>query len=264
MGPPTRTCWSRTAQARGARVLRRGTAAGPAAARNLGLRAVRSPFVAFLDSDVVPDPQALGRLRRHLRHPGLAIAGARVLALRDARSQASCGSADSRDGRRTAGWVARYEEARSALDLGPDLVGWRPAVGCPTCRAPRRRLGSRRSVTGSMSRCRWPRTSTWSGGWSIAAGARYCPEAIVRHDHRVRVVAWLARRRDYGTGAALLARRHGTRVAPARSHLDRRPARPGAGGRRTPWGPVGGGIDGHRMGRVRRGAPSEPPGWPPG
>ena len=38
-----------------ARVVRTG-GGGPAAARNLGWRTARSPWIAFLDDDVVPDP----------------------------------------------------------------------------------------------------------------------------------------------------------------------------------------------------------------
>lgn len=40
----------------------RGRAAGPAAARNLGWRAARYPWVVFLDDDVVPDPDWFVRL----------------------------------------------------------------------------------------------------------------------------------------------------------------------------------------------------------
>jgi glycosyltransferase involved in cell wall biosynthesis len=39
-----------------------GTAAGPAAARNVGWRAASYPWVAFLDDDVVPGPDWLSRL----------------------------------------------------------------------------------------------------------------------------------------------------------------------------------------------------------
>jgi glycosyltransferase involved in cell wall biosynthesis len=49
----------------GAKVLT-GRAAGPAAARNVGWRAARHGWVAFLDDDVVPDPDWLVRLAADL------------------------------------------------------------------------------------------------------------------------------------------------------------------------------------------------------
>jgi hypothetical protein len=47
-------------------------------------------------------------------------------------------------------------------------------------------------------------------GWRI----RYEPAAEVAHQHPATTVAWLRRRAFYGTGAALLAERHGSAVAP--------------------------------------------------
>jgi glycosyltransferase involved in cell wall biosynthesis len=47
----------------------RGRGTGPAAARNLGWRAARYPWVAFLDDDVVPAPDWLRRLTADLAVP---------------------------------------------------------------------------------------------------------------------------------------------------------------------------------------------------
>src|SRR5260370_11204110 len=41
---------------------------GPAAARNVGWRAARAPFVAFTDDDCRPGPDWLAGLVRHLEH----------------------------------------------------------------------------------------------------------------------------------------------------------------------------------------------------
>ncbi len=49
-----------------------------------------------------------------------------------------------------------------------------------------------------------------AAGWRI----RYEPRAVVQHEHPVRTTEWLRRRAFYGTGAALLAARHGAAVAP--------------------------------------------------
>ena len=53
--------------------------------------------------------------------------------------------------------------------------------------------------------------------WRLAAAGwrvRYEPAAAVAHEHPVHAGEWLRRRAFYGTGAALLAARHGSAVAP--------------------------------------------------
>ena len=56
----------------GARVLRHESPLGPAAARNAGARDATAEIVFFLDADVVPHPETLGRALRHFeRDPGL-------------------------------------------------------------------------------------------------------------------------------------------------------------------------------------------------
>jgi mycofactocin system glycosyltransferase len=53
--------------------------------------------------------------------------------------------------------------------------------------------------------------------WRLAASGwrvRYEPAATMRHQHRVRLRAWFARRRDYGTSAAVLELRHPGAVRP--------------------------------------------------
>jgi hypothetical protein len=52
-------------------------------------------------------------------------------------------------------------------------------------------------------------------GWLV----RYDPAATVRHEHRSSTKAWAARKAFYGTGADLLAARHGRNVAPVLSPL---------------------------------------------
>lgn len=53
----------------------RGRAAGPAAARNVGWRASKAEWVAFLDDDVVPDPEWCARLSDDLSGLEAAVAG---------------------------------------------------------------------------------------------------------------------------------------------------------------------------------------------
>ncbi|WP_067134930.1 mycofactocin biosynthesis glycosyltransferase MftF [Microtetraspora malaysiensis] len=176
---------------------------GPAGARNAGLARVRTPYVAFVDSDVVVDPDAVATLLRHFHHPGVAAVAPRVLGL------------DASAGRRQ-NWISRYEAVRSSLDLGPvpgtvrprSPVGWVPSA----C------LVARVAALGDGYADGMRVAEDVDLVWRLAAAAwqvRYEPAVAVRHDHRTGFRSWLGRKAFYGTGAHTLARRHGVAVAPA-------------------------------------------------
>ncbi|MGY1803381.1 mycofactocin biosynthesis glycosyltransferase MftF [Blastococcus sp. SYSU D00922] len=182
----------------GALVLRHERSRGPAAARNAGLRAAATPFVAFLDSDCVPRPGWLDRLRPHLDDPRLAVVAPRIVA--------SPGNS---------AWFAPYEAAVSALDMGPHPAPVRP--GSAVSYVPSAALVARRSALGEgfdeAMRVAEDVDLVWrlaAAGWRV----RYEPGAEVAHDHPRTTGEWLRRRAFYGTGAALLASRHGGAVAP--------------------------------------------------
>ena len=82
---------------------------GPAGARNAGLRLVGTPYVVFVDSDVVLPKDTVPTLLRHFSDPRVALAVPRVTALETPGSST---------------WIGRYERTRSSLDLGsrPALV----------------------------------------------------------------------------------------------------------------------------------------------
>ncbi|MDX6232133.1 MAG: mycofactocin glycosyltransferase [Nocardioidaceae bacterium] len=172
---------------------------GPAGARNAGLREVVTPYVVFVDSDVVIEPHAVGRLLRHLHDPKVALVAPRISGL-------------DHDG----SWIGRYETARSSLDLGPrsslvrphSAISWLPsAVVVARVEA----LGD--GFDGSMT-VGEDVDLVWrldAAGWRV----RYDADVIARHDHRTSPSQWLRRKAFYGSGAAPLAARHAAKVAPA-------------------------------------------------
>lgn len=172
---------------------------GPAGARNAGLREVRTPYVVFVDSDVVIEPDAVARLLRHLHDPQVALIAPRILAL-------------DHDG----SWIGRYEAARSSLDLGRHsalvrshaTIAWLPsAVVAARVDALGEGFDASMSVGEDVD-------LVWrldSEGWRI----RYDADVMARHDHRTSLPSWLRRKAFYGTGATPLAARHGDKVAPA-------------------------------------------------
>lgn len=171
---------------------------GPAAARTAGLREVRTPFVAFVDSDVDVTADALRQLLRHFADPSLAAVAPRV--------RSTTGT----------GWLGAYERASGSLDLG--------SVPATT-----RRWSA---VSYVPSACLLARVDDVRGGfdpalrsgedvdlvWRLTAAGRrvrHAAEIEVRHDMRPTVRAWLGRKAFYGTSAGPLARRHGDLIVPA-------------------------------------------------
>ncbi|MBP2389438.1 mycofactocin biosynthesis glycosyltransferase MftF [Aeromicrobium fastidiosum] len=182
----------------GAHLLRLDHNVGPAVARNVGRRQVRTPLVAFVDSDVDIAPADLQALVRHTADPGLAVVAPRVR---------------SAGGR---GRLGRYEASSGSLDLGSAAATVRPWS----------------AVAYVPSACFVARVDALSDGFDplLRAGEdvdlvwrligqghriRYAAEVEVRHDARTSLRAWVRRKAFYGTSAAQLAARHGDRVAPA-------------------------------------------------
>jgi mycofactocin system glycosyltransferase len=185
-------------RAHGVRVIRHGAARGPAAARNAGLREVRTPLVAFLDSDCVPRPGWLDRLRPHLDDPRLAVVAPRIVSLPGGR-----------------GWFTAYEGVAGALDMGRIPAPVRPMS--VVSYVPSAALLARRDALGLGFDETMQVAEDVDLVWRLAAAGwrvRYEPAAEVAHEHPATTAGWLARRAFYGTGAALLAQRHGAAVAP--------------------------------------------------
>ncbi len=181
-------------------ILRLERSRGPAAARNAGLAACGTDFVAFLDSDVVPRRGWLEALLGHFCDPAVALAAPRIVALHPSDSV-----------------VARYEAVRSSLDLG---LREAPVVPFGTVSyVPSAAIICRRSALIDVGGFDETLTSGEDVDlcWRLnEAGARlrYEPIALVAHDHRTELRKWFARKSFYGGSAAPLSIRHPGKTAP--------------------------------------------------
>jgi mycofactocin glycosyltransferase len=181
-------------------VLRHDRSKGPSAARNTGLAACETDFVAFLDSDVVPRRGWLEALLGHFCDPAVALVAPRIVGLQEPENL-----------------VARYEAVRSSLDLGHREA---PVVPYGTVSyVPSAAIICRRTAINDVGGF----DETLKSGedvdlcWRfIEAGARlrYEPIALVGHDHRTQLREWFVRKAFYGTSAAPLAVRHPGKTAP--------------------------------------------------
>lgn len=192
---------SEVAGGRGAILVRHPVNRGPAAARNSGLRESTSSIVAFVDADCAATPGWLQPLLAHFDDPRVGAVAPRI-------------SARSASG----GLLSRYEDARSALDMGrrPELVTY----GAPLGFLPSAALLVRRSALGDKAFEEEMRVGEdvdliWrlvDEGWLV----RYEPASIVTHQTRPNARGWLRQVFGYGTSAAALEARHPGRLTPAR------------------------------------------------
>jgi mycofactocin system glycosyltransferase len=174
---------------------------GPGAARNAGLAHVRTPLVAFVDTDVIVGEGWLEPLLPHFADPTVALVAPRV---RSAESLSP---------------VTAYERVHSPLDLGPEparvragtRVSYVPAAAI-VCR-----VDALRGVGGFDETIRFGEDVdlVWrldAAGWRC----RYEPVSVVLHRPRPSWTAWFRQRVTYGSSAAPLARRHPGALAPIR------------------------------------------------
>ncbi len=187
----------------GATVVRLEANGGPGAARNAGLAHVTTPFVVFLDDDVVvPSGDWLAPLLAHFTDPTVALVAPRVV------------------GARGTGALAAYEERHSPLDLGPEPA--RIAAGSRVSYVPAAALVCRtdavRALGGFAPELRVGEDVDLV--WRLAdAGhrCRYEPSVVVTHLPRPTWTSWWRQRVGYGRSAAPLALRHPGALAPVRT-----------------------------------------------
>ncbi|MBF4766221.1 mycofactocin biosynthesis glycosyltransferase MftF [Nocardioides agariphilus] len=188
------------ARRHGADLIRLPRNLGPAGARNKGLATVRTPYVAFVDSDVTVDAATLLGLSAHFADPRVALVAPYV-------------GARLRGSRR---WYQRYEEGSPSLGLGERAGSVRPGT----------------AVAWVPSACVVARTERLGAGfdpglrvgedvdlvWRLADAdqrVRYDPAYVAHHDVRPTLRGWLGRKFTYGTGGAALASRHPDHVVTA-------------------------------------------------
>jgi len=195
------------AAAHGAKLLRRDTNGGPAAARNSAMAQVRTALIAFLDSDCVPTPGWAATLATHFADPLVAAVAPRVRPL----------APDT--------WAGRYSRAASALDLGGQPA--RVAPGTRMSYVPTAALVVRRRALEEVARDGAVFDQAMRVGEDVELGwrlhdagwrIRYDPAVHVEHHEPETWSRILARRARYGTSAAPLARRRPAAMAPLALH----------------------------------------------
>jgi mycofactocin system glycosyltransferase len=183
----------------GAVLIRHSGNRGPGAARNTGMCRASTSYIAFCDSDVLPEPGWLGPLIAQFADPAVALAAPRVL---------------SADGFAPA-WLERFENVRSPLDLGAREAPVLPLS--PVAYVPGAVMVVRKAAVGGgfAPELRFAEDvdlcmRLHRAGWRL----RYVPAARVTHQPRGDLGSWLAQRARYGSGAAELALRHPGLVPP--------------------------------------------------
>lgn len=190
-------------EAHGARLVRHAANRGPAAARNTGAALADTPLVAFVDSDCRPQDDWLDVLVPAFDDPAVAAVAPRIVPDIPASPH---------------GLLARYEAARSALDLGQDQALVRPGARLgfvPTATLVVRREVLREVAFDEELRLGEDVDFVWrlhDHGLHV----RYQPRACVAHTPRLAWREGARRRHEYGTSAAALAERHPGRLAPVR------------------------------------------------
>lgn len=185
----------------GAEVVALGANLGPAGARNAGLRRVVTPYVAFVDCDVAVTLATLLRLARHLADPQVALVGPRIVDVsRSVRPR----------------WFERYAASAPSLGLGP--VGGVVRPGARVAWLPGACLVGRVVDLGEGFDPALRVAEDVDLVWRLVARGhtvRYAADEVAGHESRATLRAMLGRTFVYGTGAAVLAVRHGDLGAPA-------------------------------------------------
>ncbi len=195
------------------RVIRLEESVGPAQARNLGLEQVKTPLVAFVDSDCTVTAGWLEPLLVQLGDPRVVAVAPRVRAVAANGGRARTNPLSA---------LEQYELLRSPLDLGAQAGRVSPGtrVSYVPSAAVLMRTEAVRAVGGfnpAMSVGEdvdliWRLTGDAST--KVPDSVRYQPASVVNHEIRSDLGQWARQRIDYGSSAAALERAHPGMVAP--------------------------------------------------
>jgi mycofactocin system glycosyltransferase len=187
-----------------ARVIRLEKNSGPAAARNAGLAAVNTEFIACIDIDVSISGNTISQLLPYFADDKVALVAPRV------KSHAA------------ATVLGEYEVAASVLDMGETEA--RVCAGTRVSYVPSAmwlcRTAALRSISGfAESLCSGEDVDmVWrlnDAGWRC----RYQPQAECSHLPRTTLQQFARQRMSYGESAAPLAKRHTGKLAPAKFNV---------------------------------------------
>ena len=181
-------------------VIRHEISRGSAAARNTGLRAASTNFVAFLDSDVLPKNGWLELMLSHFSDPAVALVAPRMIRMEPESTV-----------------LDRYESGRAAFDLGrrEAAIRARGSVSLAPCAAVLLRrealldeggFDEITDVAEDLDVC----LRLERAGWRL----RYEPAAQVAHERSESPALWIRRKFNSGVGAARLGERHPGMVSP--------------------------------------------------
>lgn len=184
-------------------VIRRDSNGGPGAARNTGVQHVSTPFVVFVDVDVVATSESLRQLTSMLRDSSVALVAPRIVT----------------ENEKT--FLSEYESLRSPLDLGTE-----PAVVRPLSRVS---YVPSAVLVGRTSELKNELTFDESMRlgedvdliWRVVESGRivrYVPNICCEHVARSSWSALLKQRFGYGSSASALDQRHQRAASPLRAH----------------------------------------------
>jgi mycofactocin system glycosyltransferase len=177
---------------------------GPAAARNVGLKHIETPFVVFIDTDIQTCAQDILNLAGYLRDANTLAAAPRVIT------------------EKTKNFINEYESFHSPLDLGLDAAVVRP-------------LSRVAYVPSAVLACNTQHIRQLNGfDESLRVGedvdliwrgveakfvVRYVPDIAALHAPRQTLRTVLKQRISYGSSCATLDARHPHLSVPLRTHL---------------------------------------------
>ncbi len=188
----------------GAEIIRHTTNKGPGAARNTGLAATTTPYIAFIDSDATASTEQLLLLGSLLRRDDVALVAPRIV---------------SNKGRR---FLDEYEQFHCPLDMGTKqaLVQPMSRVSYVPATVLVAKSDALRAINGFNETLRLGEDVDLV--WRLVDNGLACayePSIQCVHQRRPTVFSILKQRFSYGTSAAQLAQQHPRNATPFQANI---------------------------------------------